>query len=238
MTETITVDPSLTAGLLDDVLDRDAASHPSADPPPRVPWLNDDGSPRWGTKADGSPRKSNPGTGRPPKNADDKARSTDKAPDPPQVPKPSSNPDARDFTDDIGAALTMVWMGTAAIPWTKAHAAVIRLYTPNMAPAWNTAAQQNATVRKYVLKLSGEGSWSWVLPVTIVTTPLLTGFWQVTRDADLRRELAAQTEKDFATFLAEQAKAAGMTVPEPESGTTGSPSEGPENPETSETLDD
>jgi hypothetical protein len=215
----VTVDPSLAAGLLDDVLDADAAGHPSADPPPRVPWLNEDGSPRWGVKADGTPRKSNPGTGRPPRNADDKARATDKAPEPPKDEhKPHSSADAEDFSDDIGGALTMVWMGTAAIPWTKAHAAVIRMYTPNMVPAWNVAAQQNATVRKYVKKLSGEGSWSWVLPVTIVTTPLLAGFWQVTKDGALRAQLAAQTEKDFAAFLAEQAKAAGMAMPDTPSG--------------------
>jgi hypothetical protein len=211
----VTVDPSLCAGLLDDVLDADAAGHHSADPPPRVPWLNEDGSPRWGVKADGTPRKSNPGTGRPPRNADDKARATDKAPEPPKDEhKPQGHADAEDYTDDIGGALTMVWMGFAAVPWTKAHAAVIRMYTPQMAPAWNTAAQQNATIRRYVKKLSGEGSWSWVLPVTIVTTPLIAGFWQVTRDPDLRRQLTAQTEKDFAMFLQEQAKAAGMSMAE------------------------
>jgi hypothetical protein len=228
VTETVTVDPSLTAGLLDEVLDADAAGHPSADPPPRVPWLLEDGSPRWGTKADGTPRKSNPGTGRPPKaNADDKARSTDRAPEPPkEEPKAHSSASSEDYTDDIGGALTMIWMGLAATPWTKGHAAVVRLYTPQMAPAWNTAAQQNATVRKYVKKLSGEGSWGWVLPVTIVTTPLLTGFWQVTRDRDLRAQLAAQTEKDFATFLQEQARAAGMDV-DSSSGTSTSTEAGP-----------
>jgi hypothetical protein len=227
LTETVTVDPSLTAGLLDEVLDADAASHPSADPPPRVPWLNDDGTPRWGTKADGTPRKSNPGTGRPPKNADDKARATDKAPEPPKdPPKAQGSASSEDFTEDIGGALTMVWMGLAATPWTKGHAAVVRHYTPQMAPAWNTAAQQNATVRKYVKKLSGEGSWSWVLPVTIVTTPLIAGFWQVTRDSDLRKQLAAQTEKDFAEFI-DQARAAGMTVDDSPSGPPDQ-----ENPET------
>jgi hypothetical protein len=51
-----------------------------------------------------------------------------------------------------------------------------------------------------------------VLPVTIVMTPMVAGMWQVTKDGSLRAELAAQTERDFATFLQEQAKAAGMDV--------------------------
>ncbi|HXC83863.1 MAG TPA: hypothetical protein VNV62_18600 [Trebonia sp.] len=222
MSETLTVDPELARGLLDDVLDRDAADGPGADPPPRVPWLNEDGSPRWGVKADGSPRRAKPGTGRPRLDDNDKPRTTGKPPPQPGTPGDTPpNPQssgggsgAKDYSEDIGATLTMVWMGLASVPFTRAHAAIVRAQTPAMVPAWNTAAQQNATIRKYVQKLSGEGSWAWVIPVTITTTPLAAGMWQVTRDASLRAALAKQTEKDFAEFIAEQATAAGMDIPE------------------------
>lgn len=225
---TVTVDPSALTEAFNRALDADAAAHNEAPPPPRVPWLNEDGSARWGYKEDGSPRRSKPGTGRPPKDGTDKARTTDKPP--PQTPAGGgqSGPDShaagqpRDYSEDIGGALTMVWMGLASVPWTRGHAAIVRAQTPAMVPAWNTAAQQNATVRRYIEKLSGEGSWAWVIPVTIVTLPLAAGMWQVTRDRDLRAGLAAQTEKDFAAFIAEQARAAGMDIPE----TTSEPQSG------------
>jgi hypothetical protein len=214
MTTPVTIDQAALEAAFNGALATDAERHESAPAPPRVPWLNEDGSARWGTKADGTPQRAKPGTGRPPADGTDKARTTDKVPEQPRPPQAASEP--KDYTEDIGAALTMVWMGMAALPWTKAHAAIIRAQTPAMAPAWNQAAQQNATVRKYVQKLSGEGSWSWVLPVTVVTTPVLMGFWQVMRDGDLRRQLAAQTDHDFMAFITEQARAAGMQIPVPE----------------------
>lgn len=222
MSETVTIDPALINDAYNQALDTDAAAHDAAPPPPRVPWLNDDGSARWGYKANGEPRKAKPGTGRPPRDDSDKPRTSDKPPPEPGTPAEGAhNPQSggssqRDYTEDIGGALTMVWMGLASVPWTRGHAAVFRAQTPAMVPAWNTAAQQNAKVRYYVEKLSGEGSWAWVIPVTIVTAPLLTGFWEVTKNRSLRANLAAQTERDFAEFIVAQAKAAGMEVPEPE----------------------
>lgn len=217
MTEsTVTVDPALAKDLLSDALDHDAAAaeEPAAEPPPRVSWLNEDGSPRYGLKADGTPRKSKPGTGRP--RSDDKPRTT------PQLPPGSESPareksrgtPGRDYTDDIGAALSMAWMGMASIPFTRAHAAIVRAHTPALVPAWNTAAQHNATIRGYIEKMSGDGNLAWVIPVTVVTTPLVIGMWQVTRDPQLRAELAAQTEKEFRAFIREQAQAAGIDLGE------------------------
>jgi hypothetical protein len=234
----VTIDPAALDAAFNGALAADAERHESAAAPPRVPWLNEDGSARWGVKADGTPRRAKPGTGRPPADGTDKARTTDKPPGDTSAAtaaKAGSDGAPRDYTEDIGAALTMVWMGAAAIPWTKAHAAIIRAQTPVMAPAWNQAAQQNATVRRYVQKLSGEGSWSWVLPVTVVTTPVLMGFWQVMRDRDLRASLAAQTDRDFQAFIIEQARAAGMTIPE-DGSTSASPEPGsPQSPESFQT---
>jgi len=218
-TSTVTIDPSLLDDAFGRALDADAAAHDAAPPPPRVPWLNEDGTARWGHKADGAIRKAKPGTGRPPRDPDGRPRASDKPP--PQSPAPPPTPQtatsAKDYSEDIGGALTMAWMGLASIPVTRAHAAIVRAQTPAMIPAWNVAAQQNPKIRYYVEKLSGEGSWAWVIPVTVVTVPLVTGMWQVTRDRELRAQLAAQTERDFAAFIVEQARAAGMEIPTPES---------------------
>jgi hypothetical protein len=220
MPDTVTVDPQLAKGLLDDVLNNDAgtaaSSAPDAAPPPREPWLNEDGSPKYGLKEDGTPRKARPGTGRPRK-GDDAPRTADKLPaaaaaDGSRADTAEPAGGGRDYADDIGAALTMTWMGLATLPVTRAHAAVLRAQTPALVPVWNTAAQQNKTVRRYVEKLSGEGSWGWVIPVTLVTTQLGVSMLQVTRDQALRAQLAAQTEHDFGQFLAEQARAAGIEL--------------------------
>jgi hypothetical protein len=211
VTETVTVDAALAKDLLSDALDADAAASagPAADPPPLASYLNEDGSPRWGLKADGTPRRAKPGSGRPPK--DDRARTTKELPPGVSPARQSSRgTPGRDYSDDIGAALTMAWMGMASIPYTRGHAAIIRAHTPGMIPAWNTAAQQSPAIRSAIEKMSGEGSLSWVIPVTIVTTPVVIGMWQVTRNAEMRAELAARTEQDFAAFIAEQARAAGI----------------------------
>lgn len=217
--ETVTVDPEMARRALGDALAADAAASPSAPPPPRKE-RPPDATPEapWGFKADGTPRKGPPGPGRPRTIPDgaDKPRVTDQ----PLPSAPSGGPAnlqpaaGADYSDQIGGALTMVWMGMAGVPWTRAHAAVLRNSTPSLVPAWNSAAQQNATVRRYVLKLSGEGSWAWVIPVTIATTPLVMAMWQVTRDPELRATLAAQTEKEFTAFITEQARAAGMDIPD------------------------
>ena len=211
---TVTVDPELARRALGEVLDADAAAQPAAPPPPRrEPPPDATADAPWGFKADGTPRKGPPGPGRPRKDKADEARTTGQEPASTPAQDPAKLQPAADYSDDIGAALTMVWMGMASIPWTRAHAAIVRIQTPQLVPAWNAAAQQNATIRRYVLKLSGEGSWAWVLPVTITTVPLVLGMWQVTRDPELRAQLAARTEQEFAAFIAEQAAAAGITMP-------------------------
>ncbi|HEX4661890.1 MAG TPA: hypothetical protein VH307_31225 [Streptosporangiaceae bacterium] len=222
----MTVDPALAKDLLSEVLDADAAKAdetPAAPPPPRSPWLLEDGTPRWGLKPDGTPRRARPGTGRPPK--DDKPRTAKELPPGNESParEPTRGTTGRDYTDQIAGALSMTWMGMAAVPFTRAHAAVLHAHIPDMIPAWNTAAQQNATIRHAIEKLSGDGSWSWVIPVTVVTTPVVLGMWQVTRDGDLRTHLAAQTEKDFREFLTEQAAAAGIDLDEVQLGHDGWP---------------
>lgn len=224
--QTATVDTGALTDAFEQALATDAERHAddaaAAVAPPRVPWLNDDGTPKYGFKADGvTPKRGPGGPGRGNK------RSTAEKPRAAERPLADAKgtgvvhaaaaaaPSApRDYTDEIAGGLTMLWMGTASIRWTKAHAAIIRAQTPALVPALNTAAQQNPTIRQGIEKLSGEGSWAWVIPLVVATTPLATGFWQVTRNSQLRAELAAQTDQEFAAFIMEQARAAGMTIPE------------------------
>jgi hypothetical protein len=216
---TVTVDPAALDAAFEGALDSDASTHTAAPPPPRTPWLNEDGSPKYGLKADGSPKKGAGGPGRGHKARPESApRGSTKAPataaPAPAAGKvaPAAPGEPKDYTDDISGALFLGWMGLASTPWTKPQAAVVKNCTPQMVPAWNTAAQQNATVRTWVEKLSGEGSWAWLLPVTMTTAPLALGIWESIRDKAARAALTAQTEADWQEFLQATAEAHGLEL--------------------------
>jgi hypothetical protein len=215
--QTLLVDPELARQALGDVLDADAAAAPAAPAPPARPRPADatEEAP-WGFKADGTPRKGPPGPGRPRKDPDSKPRTAEEpAPAAPAAPGSAvALIDERSYEEEITSGITTVWMGLSAIPFTQAHAAVLNRNAGELIPALNKAAQQNDSVRKYVLKLSGEGKWAWVLPVAMVTTPLAIGFFQVTVNKDLRAELKAENQVNFRAFLLDQARAAGMTIPD------------------------
>lgn len=53
----VVVDPNALEEAFQDALATDAAAHQSAPAPPRQPWLNEDGTPKYGTKADGTPKR-------------------------------------------------------------------------------------------------------------------------------------------------------------------------------------
>jgi hypothetical protein len=240
MTAAVEVDPGLLGSAFDQALATDAArSAAAADtaaPPPREPWLNEDGTPRWGFKPDGvTPRRGPGGPGRPRKDAGSKPRG-DTSPAPAGKPAAarvasSSTAEPRDYSEDIAGALLLTWMGLASTPWTKAHAAIVKNSTPSMIPAWNTAGQQNMTIRGWIEKLSGEGSWAWMIPVAMTTTPLAIGLWEVTRNPAIRAEARAQTESDWAEFTTATAREHGLElesldqVPPEDSGADGRPPE-------------
>ena len=146
---------------------------------PEAPFGRDaDGSPiaPHGIGVNGRPRLKppTPGAGRPPKNGE-KPRVQDK----PAAVVPAGPP--RDYRADLAGTAETVWMLAAMIPATQAYAALWRQCTPGMVLAWNEAAQQNARVRREIEKLSGDGSWAWVIAVGTATTPLLLGAWELMR---------------------------------------------------------
>lgn len=217
---TVTVDAGALDAAFEGALDSDAGSHPAAAPPPRTPWLNEDGSAKYGTKPDGSPKKGPGGPGRGNKARPESAPRGDakapaaaaRAPAAGKAAAASDPGEPKDYSDDISGALFLGWMGLASTPWTKPQAAVVKNATPAMVPAWNQAAQQNATVRMWVGKLSGEGSWAWVIPVTMTTAPLALGIWESIRDKAARAALTAQTENDWQEFLTATAEAHGLEL--------------------------
>lgn len=220
MTETMTIDPELAKGLLDEALNADAGSHPSADPPPRVPWLNEDGSPRWGSKPDGTPRRSKPGPGAPKRSDAEKPRTTDKAPSTPSAApgksQPSAPAEAKDYTTAFRDAGLTIWMGLSSIPWTTGHAYLLHSQIPALATGLNQGAQKNAWLQKQAGKLEAGEGYLWLIPLTVPLVSIAMGSWQLIRDGDLRRNLGAQNDQMFQAFIVEQARAAGMDIPEPE----------------------
>ena len=207
MTETVQVDSALTKGLLDEVPAAGDASL-SAPAPPTVHWLDDKGEPRYGRKADGSPRRSRPGPGAP--RIDGKPRTTDKQPD--AVPtKAAAVFPTKDYSDDLTGALTMLWLGLGVIPPTQPHAVVIHEATPALVPAINAAAQGNATIRSYVSKLGGTGSYSWALPLAMALAPVAAGLFAVARAPREQKEmLRAKTKEDVAEYIAALQEQAGV----------------------------
>lgn len=186
-------------------LDGDAAAaQATAAPPPRTPWLLEDGSPRWGLKGDGTPRRSPPGPGRP--GRDDKPRT--QADEPPAPPPSTSSAaggagadGAEDYTEALRDTGLAIWLGLSAVPGLGGHAALWHGQVDAMAVAWNGAAQKNAQVRARVRKLSGEGGWTWAIPVASSTIPLIFGSLALLRDADARKAAAQANATMFGEYM-------------------------------------
>lgn len=201
MTADTLADPDLESAF-QAALNGDAQGHADQPPPPkREPWLNEDGTAKWGYKADGTARRSAPGPGRP-RSKDDEPRTTDKPPpDPPKPPAAGGTLPPVDYTSDLMDTGTAVWMGMSMLPQLGAYAALWNGQVPAMASSWNGAAQKSAAVRKYVSKLSGEGGWTWVIPVVASTAPLVGGAIALFRDPAIRAQLAKQNAIQFRIYM-------------------------------------
>lgn len=198
-------------------LDGDAQAHADVPPPPkRESWLNEDGTPRWGLKADGTPRRSPPGPGRP-KDRDDKPRTEDApAAAPAAAAAPRAEVPAGTYTEALSDTGVGVWMVMSSLPGMGSYAAVFGAQVDSMARAWDLAARKNAAVRRKVERLSGEGDWTWVIPVTISTMPVLIGSFALLRDPKARAELAAQNKIQFEVYMRQMIAAMQPETAEPE----------------------
>lgn len=219
----------------DAALNKDAAiSPPAYDAPPRQAVSADPDAPHGrdedgkplaphGIGANGRPRIKPAGPGRG-KKKDAAPRVTDK---PAAAVATTGQAPGRDYSEDLAGLGLSVWVGASALKGGKLP--VLKVPVPDLRPfayvwhdqlgagvaAWNNAAQHNATVRGWVEKLAGEGSWQWVIGVGIWSANLLAGFQELAAkdNAGLRASAAAANDANLQKFLAEQlATAAGATA--------------------------
>lgn len=131
----------------------------------------------------------------------------------------------RDYSEDLAGFGMGIWMGASAVkggrlPLIKIPVPDLRPYAyvwhdqlPRGVAAWNTAAQQNAAVRRWVDKLAGEGSWAWVLGVGIWGSNFLAGCQELAakQNGELRKMAAEANDTNMEAFLAAQLQAAAQT---------------------------
>lgn len=207
-------------------LAKDAGTSPPPEvpAPPRIPERDpaaphgraDDGSPKapFGLKSDGTPRLKPAGPGRP--RADDKPRVTAAAA--PSAGKPADKPD---YTEALMGLGTAVWLGASSIrggklgpvrlPDCRPMAMAWRQQLPQLAAAWNAAAQQNTTVRGYVENLTGDGGKSWVIGVAVTGASFVGSCIELARaPKDVRDQWAAANDAEMEQFIKRQVEAAGL----------------------------
>lgn len=226
MTAAADVDDAQNA--LHDALERDAAGsgasgpEPDAPPPPRRPkrdpdaphGRDDDGTPLapYGHKADGTPRVKPAGPGRRGKGGADKPRVTED--DGPNAAPADVPGEAKQYVDGLMGLGTAVWLGGSSIkggrvfgytvPDLRPYAMVWHDTMPGMAAAWAMGAASNAHVRKYVKKLSGDESWSWVFAVATSTIGFVTGCAQLVQaPPEVRAQLAAANDAAMEKMMTE-----------------------------------
>lgn len=104
-------------------------------------------------------------------------------------------------------------LGPVKLPDTRAHAAMFRRHLPALAATWGEAATKNATVRKYVSKVAGDGGGgSWMLGVCFSSAMFAMGCVTLARadNADLRAQLAAQNDQAVQEYMQQMAEALGL----------------------------
>lgn len=238
MPETVTAAANGT-GEVDDAfraaLEHDAQVTPAEMPaPPRKAVSTDPDAPH-GRDEDGKPlapfginkqtgkpnvRKAGPGRG---KKAD--------APRETEVGKPAPGKGKAagpDYSADLAGLATSVWIGASAcqggklpliglkVPDLRPYAAVWHDQTPQLVAAWNQAAQQNSTVRGWVDKLAGQGSWQWVIAVGVTSANFLAGCTELAKkeNAELRQRYADHNDMTLKEFLTAQMEAAEASLAE------------------------
>lgn len=234
MTAAPGVDAAFAAALAHDA----AVSPPQYDPPPRQQVSSDPEAPHGRDEATGEPlaphginKKTGrpnlkpPGPGRGHK-SDDKPRATEASQDAPAGPGKPAGPD---YSADLAGLGMSVWMGASAfqggrLPLIKIKVPDLRPYAyvwheelPAGVAAWNRAAQQNATVRGWVTKFAGEGSWQWVFGVGIWGANFLAGCQELAKkeNEELRANASAANDEALKEFMtAAMASAAADLQPE------------------------
>lgn len=211
------------AGAFEAALRKDAAAFPPEMPaPPRVAasldpdaphGRDEDGEPLmpFGPRADGKPRLKPAGPGRGHKGKDQPRETAAAA----AAAIPGGGQQAgKDYREDLAGLGMTVWMGGAAWEPTRPYAHLFKRSMGPMVEAWNQAAQHNDAVRGWVEKLAGDGSWAWVIAVTVTTVPFLGACWELARKeqkpemaarkAAYKKELAAACKSELDEYITAQ----------------------------------
>lgn len=192
------------------IVDPDAPHGRDSDGTPHTPY---------GVGQNGKPRIKPAGPGRG-KTKDEQPRVTAAA----RPAAKGGKPVDTDYSGDLAGLGMSIWMGGAALPVTRPYAHVFKQSLPGMVNAWNAAAQQNATVRGYVEKLSGEGSYAWVIGVALSTAPLVAGCLELAKTGktaeekaerkQLRAQYAEACEVELREFMSAQMASMGIVPDE------------------------
>lgn len=178
----------------------------------------------YGIGKNGRPRIKPAGPGRA-RTGDEKPRVDDK-PDSPGAGKDRDKDTGggADYAADLNELGMAIWLGASAMrggklwflrfPDTRPYAAVWKQQLPASVAAWNVAAKQNAAVRGYVKKFSGDGSWSWVIGVSVSSISLLAACIEVAKaPAYVRETLADSNDQEMEQFMTAQLAEMGL-IPE------------------------
>jgi hypothetical protein len=103
-------------------------------------------------------------------------------------------------------------VGPVGLPDTRPYAALFKNNLPALASSWGEAARQNASVRKVVSKVAGDGGGSWMLGVAFSSAMFAMGCANLARaeNAELRAQLAAANDVAVQEYLQNLAKSLGI----------------------------
>lgn len=171
----------------------------------------------YGLKADGTPRMKPAGPGRPARA--EQPRTTTVAVAAPQGGSQAAG--GKDYAGDLADLADTVWIMASGlkggrllflpVPDARPYAAVWHAASPQQVAAWNQAAKQSPEVRKYVEKLSGEGSWSWVVGVAVATAGLLGAVTEMARaPAEVKAAAIEANDAHMQAYLKAQVEAMGL----------------------------
>lgn len=225
-------------------LEKDAgavAEHgtPAAPPPrksdnPDAPHgLGPDGTPLapYGHKADGRPRIKPGGPGRArTRSEDDRARVAAVRPAGPASSGRAASggqaaADGPDYTGPLTDLGTSLWLAGSMlrggrllilpVPDVRPYAAVFRQQMPGLIGAWNVAARQNATVRGYVERVTGDGAWSWKVGVAVASAGFAAACIEMGKAGpDIKAAAAAANDAELERFMTEQLAELGLEAAE------------------------
>jgi hypothetical protein len=185
----------------------------------------------YGHKPDGRPRIKPGGPGRgAARSGDDRARVAA-----PRSIGPASSgsaatggqaaADGPDFAEQLTDLGTTVWLGGSMlrggrlfivpVPDVRPYAAVWKQQLPGLVGAWNMAARQNATVRSYVERVSGDGAWSWKVGVAVATAGFVAACMEMAKaPGEIRAAAAAANDAEIERFMTAQIAGLGLEAAE------------------------